>query len=91
MMRKYILTIIAAASLCACRSLLPERVDIVSLGIVPESITVPASAGEDGVRVIADRAYELYFEVLPTTNRDKRNYTVKVSYTDGWGKKLKTR
>jgi|GEM_PF-2636587 len=192
MMRKYILTIIAVASVCACQSLLPEKVDIISLGIVPESITVPATAGEDGVRVIADRdystqilsgkewltpglsrsdtlsfsfkanegfrrsavlnicadgredrllvrqegpyretlelsthsvdapaqgcsvkvrvfsnipsdylsvtasndnvisklrltAYELFFDVLPTTNRDKRNYTVTVSYTDGWG------
>ena len=194
-MRKRILTLLAAASVCACQSLLPEKVDIITLGILPESITVPATAGEDGVRVIADRdysvevlsgqewltpglsrsdtlsfsckentgfrrsavlrisadgredrltvkqsgpfqetlalstnsvtapaagcrvvirvlsnlpsdyftvtasnenvisklrltAYELSFVVLPTTNRDKRNYTVTVSYTDGWGETI---
>ena len=194
-MRKRILTLLAAASVCACQSLLPEKVDIVTLGMLPESITVPAAAGEDGVRVIADRdysveilsgqewltpgisksdtlsfsykenagfrrsavirisadgredrlvvkqdgpyretlnlsdhsvtapaagcevairvlsnlpsdyftvtasndnvisklrltAYELSFVVLPTSNRDKRNYTVTVSYTDGWGETL---
>ncbi len=194
-MKKRILTLLAAVSICACQSLLPEKVDIVTLGILPESITVPATAGEDGVRVIADRdysveilsgqewltpgisksdtlsfsfkenagfrrsavlkinadgredrlvvkqegpyketltlsthsvtapadgcqvvirvlsnlpsdyftvtasndnvisklrltAYELSFVVLPTTNRDKRNYTVTVSYTDGWGETI---
>lgn len=195
MMKKYIVLLCAAACLCACQSLLPEKVEIVSLGMVPESITVPAGAGEDGVRVIADRdyavevlsgrewltpgisrsdtlsfsfkandgfrrsavlkisaggredrllvkqagpyqetlslsthsvtvpaaggavavrvhsnlpsdyfsvsasndkvisglkltAYELSFIVLPTTNRDKRTYTVTVSYADGWGETL---
>lgn len=194
-MKKRIITLIAAVSVCACQSLLPEKVDIITLGIAPDSITVPAAAGEDGVRVIADRdysveilsgqewlapgisrsdtlsfsfkenegfrrsavlkisvggredlllvkqegpyretlslsehsvlapadgcavnirvysnlpsdyftvsasndnvisklrltAYQLFFDVLPTTNRDKRNYTVTVSYTDGWGETI---
>ena len=49
----------AAVLLCACQSLLPEIIEIVSLGIVPDSITVPAAAGEDGVRLIADRQYKV--------------------------------
>lgn len=195
MMKKCITILLAAAAACACQSLLPEKVEIVSIGMGAESITVPADAGEDGVKVIADRdyavtvesgqawltpglakrdtlsfsftandgyrrsavlkisaggredrllvkqagpyqetlslsthsvvapaegcqvairvysnlpsdyftvrasndnvishlrlaAYELTFDILPTTNRDKRNYTVTVSYTDGWGDKI---
>lgn len=194
-MRKTVLFGFAAACLCACQSMLPEKVDIVSVGIVPDDIEVAASAGEDGVRVIADRDYSvevvsgadwlssglagsdtlsfsfsanegfrrsgririsacgradellvrqqgpfreklslsehdvaapvpgcsvsirvlsnipsdyftatssndaaidrlmlvsnvLSFDVLPTTNRDKRSYTVKVAYTDGWGEEI---
>lgn len=191
MIKKSVYTIMAV--LCAaCTSMLPEKIDIVSVGIVPDSIEISASSGEDGVAVIADRDYKaevlsgsewlslgltgadtlsfsfsanenfrrsaiirisadgredqllvkqeglfketlslsqteveapvegcevsvrvlsnlptdyfevsvsnslaidnvhlksntLTFNVLPTTNRDKRSYAVTVSYTDGWG------
>lgn len=186
---------LTALCIAACQSLLPEKVEIVTLGIVPDSIEVGATAGEDGVRMIADRdyqveilsgadwlspglaksdtlsfsflsnegfrrsarikvsaagredellvkqqgpfqerlqlsehdviapasgcpvklrvlsnlpsdyfslrsssesaigklvlnAYELSFEVMPTTARDKRKYTVTVSYIDGWGEEI---
>jgi len=196
-MRKpiFILTIALAGWLTACTSLRPDPVEIVSLGIVPESIEIPALPGEDGVRMMADRdysvevlsgsewfqiglvardtlafsfkenngfrrsarirvsadgredellvkqegpfrewlqlsqnqvdvpasgssvslrvhsnlpsdyfavstshesaigslslsSYELSFKVLPTVNRDRRTYTVTVSYIDGWGDEL---
>lgn len=57
-MKKY-LSILLAAILCSCESLRPEQVEVVELGIAPEDIIVTETAGEDGVRVIADRAYSL--------------------------------
>lgn len=32
--------------------------------------------------------YVLHFHLLPTTNRDKRTYQIKVSCTDGWGEEV---
>lgn len=58
-MRKIVFTGLWALCLCSCQSLLPEKVDIVTLGIVPESIVIGEQAGEDGVRMIADRDYHV--------------------------------
>lgn len=57
-MKKYLL-ILLAAGLCACDSLRPETVDVIQLGMAPDDITVPATAGEDGVRLISDRDYKM--------------------------------
>ena len=54
--------LICAAALCACESLMPEKIDIIQLGIVPDYIVVPGTAGEDGVKLISDRDYS--FEVV---------------------------
>lgn len=51
--------ILLAAAICACESLRPEKIDVIALGIAPDDIIVEESAGEDGVRVIADRAYSM--------------------------------
>ncbi|MBQ7268330.1 MAG: BACON domain-containing protein [Bacteroidales bacterium] len=57
---KRILTLVSAVlSAIACNSLRPTELDIVQLGIVPDDIIVPSGAGEDGVRIIADRDYAL--------------------------------
>ena len=192
MMKKTFKYMVLALFLCACQSLRPEKVEIVTLGVVPDDVVVAAEAGEGSARVIADRDYQvevlsgadwlfvtsvtreaigfsyrentgfrrsasvkvsadgredvllvkqegplqemvqlsehnrtvpsagetvrlrvlsnlpsdfflpsasndkaivhlqladyqLSFDVLPTTNRDKRTYTVNVTYTDGWG------
>lgn len=57
-MKKYLL-ILLAALLCACESLRPDTVEVIQLGMAPDDITVPATAGEDGVRLISDRDYKM--------------------------------
>ena len=56
-MKKILILAAIAAMAFSCRSLLPDEVDIVQLGIVPETVELGTGAGEDGVRVIADRDY----------------------------------
>ena len=58
-MMKKTVYILLAAVLCACESLRPEQIDVIALGIAPDDIIVEETAGEDGVRVIADRAYDM--------------------------------
>lgn len=58
-MKKILLSIALAALALSCESLRPENPDIIQLGIVPDDIKVAAAAGEDGVRLIADRDYDV--------------------------------
>lgn len=56
-MKRYLILFALAA--ISCQSLKPENPEIIQLGILPESIEVPAVAGEDGVALIADRDYSI--------------------------------
>lgn len=59
MMNKTLSFFIAVLAVAACDSLRPESIDLVQLGIPAETIEVPQTAGEDGVKVIADRNYSM--------------------------------
>ena len=59
MMKKILYILAAAFAFAACESLKPESIDIVELGIPAENIEVPQTAGQDGVKVIADRDYSV--------------------------------
>ena len=58
-MKKIFLLVSSALLLTAisCDNLKPLKVDVIHLGIIPDSIVIPADAGEDGVPVISDRDY----------------------------------
>lgn len=58
-MKRIVYISIAVLAAAACESLRPEPIDIVELGIPAESIEVPATSGEDGVKVISDREYTM--------------------------------
>lgn len=56
-MKKILIWVALAATAISCKSLLPDEIAVVQLGIAPETIEVGAASGEDGVPVISDRDY----------------------------------
>ena len=56
-MKKTVIFCLLAATALSCKSLLPDEITVVQLGIAPDAVEVDAAAGEDGVRVISDRDY----------------------------------
>lgn len=69
MMRNTVFIIAVSLLAAACESMLPEKIDVVHLGVVRDStvradggVVVPATEGSAGVRIIADRDYS--YEIL---------------------------
>ena len=55
---------------------------------MPSDVFSLECSHEEAFHKLSISDYMLSFDVLPTTNRDKRTYTVTVYCTDGWGERV---